>query len=117
MIKKAFKKNIKKFSMPTHPKPASAPSCAIVVSSFDGFSDLWGPFFTLFFHWAGRYERHTKISSICTRKTHIMCPFVYVPWPQHAVRRDGIGFDWQECRISRISSSGAVGCSCAEGGD
>jgi len=37
--------------MPTHPKPASAPSCAIVVSSFDGFSDLWGPFFTLLFRY------------------------------------------------------------------
>lgn len=31
----------------------SAPSCSVLVSSCDAYSDLWTPFFTLFFrHWA-----------------------------------------------------------------
>ena len=32
-------------------KIAPSPSCAIVVSSFDGNQDLWRPFFTLFFRY------------------------------------------------------------------
>lgn len=57
-------------------------NCAVVVSSFDGFSDLWKPFFTLFFkYWPdcpfsvyliGNYKKYesSKVQTILVGKDH-----------------------------------------------